>query len=438
MRTLVATVFALLIASSLAGQATRQAPKRAAPPSSSGQKLISIKVTGSERYTPEQIAASTNLQIGEEVSEDNFKEATQLLGETGLFTNVAYGYSYSSLGTKLELQVTDNSQLVPVVFDNVVWYTDQQLIDEIRRHVPLFQGRVALSGGLVDQVADVIAALIAERNPQFHADYLRSGPLGGPIDSIVFTVTGAQIRIRNLEFPGASSALIEALATVAGKVQDADYLRSRLALFAKMDATPVYLKRGFLKVSFGEAQAQVVSDTTDGTVVDVKLPVTEGIQYKLAAVEWTGNSILPADKLQPLIRGKAGDVANAVQLEQDFEAVRRLYGSRGYVKATTTPQLKFDDAASTVAYTVQVKEGELYRMGDLDIEGLDSKTVARLRTEWKLRQGEPYDCSYPKRFFTQSEADLPTDVRWKVTVHETVNDSDKTVDVTLQYSSNGP
>jgi outer membrane protein insertion porin family len=205
-----------------------------------------------------------------------------------------------------------------------------------------------------------------------------------------------------------------------------------------MDATPVYLKRGFLKVSFGEAQAQVVSDTTDGTVVDVKLPVTEGIQYKLAAVEWTGNSILPADKLQPLIRGKAGDVANAVQLEQDFEAVRRLYGSRGYVKATTTPQLKFDDAASTVAYTVQVKEGELYRMGDLDIEGLDSKTVARLRTEWKLRQGEPYDCSYPKRFFTQSEADLPTDVRWKVTVHETVNDSDKTVDVTLQYSSNGP
>jgi outer membrane protein assembly factor BamA len=155
-------------------------------------------------------------------------------------------------------------------------------------------------------------------------------------------------------------------------------------------------------------------------------------------VEWTGNTILPADKLQPLIHGKPGDVANAIQMEQDFEAVRRLYGSRGYVKAATEPQLKFDDDASTVGYTVQVKEGDLYRMGDLDIEGLDSKTVARLRTGWKLRQGEPYDSSYPTRFFTQSEADLPTDVRWKVAVHETVNDSDKTVDVTLQYSSDGP
>ena len=57
-------------------------------------KLVSLKVTDSRRYTNEEILAGSGLQIGKPVNEDDFKKATERLGQTGLFTNAAYSYTY--------------------------------------------------------------------------------------------------------------------------------------------------------------------------------------------------------------------------------------------------------------------------------------------------------------------------------------------------------
>lgn len=405
--------------------------------SPSGTKLISVKVTGTDRYTSEAITAASGLRLGESVNEESFREATQKLGATGLFTDIAYSYSFSAAGTKLELRVTENKQLVPVVFDNFAWYTDQELIEKVRASVPLFQGQVPVGRGLVDQVGDVIEGLLVQRNPEFHVKYLRAAESadGSPIQEVVFSVTGPQFRIRNVDFPGASASHLAALATAAKKLHDAEYQRSGLALFAKFDAQPIYRKEGFLRATFEPAQAEVVSETADEVVVDVKLPVAEGRQYKVKAFEWTGNTVYAADKLQPLIHAPAGQPMNGIQLDQDTEAVRRLYATRGYMKARVQSEPHFDDAESTVAYTLQVKEGDQYKMGDVDFEGVDEKTVARLREDWQLRAGETYDASYPLRFFKETAAgDLPRGSGWTLAVHESLNDKEKTVDVGLKFS----
>jgi outer membrane protein assembly factor BamA len=426
----------LLLSAGAVPQSRSSSQKRSPGSSLFAYKLIALKVTGTNRYTPEALAAASGLEIGQNVNEENFKEATQKLGATGLFTDIAYSYSFSPAGTKLELQVTENKQLIPIRFDNFAWYSDQELIDKVRASVPLFQGEVPVGGGLVDQVADVIDSLLVQRNPQFHVKYLRAteSENGGPIQDVVFSVTGAQFRIRNVEFPGASPSQIGALAAAARKLRDADYQRSGLALFAKFDAQPIYQKQGFLRARFEQAHPQVVSDTPEETVVDIKLPVVEGQQYKFKAVEWTGNSAFPADKLQTLIHAQSNAPMNGIQLDQDLEAVRRLYGTRGYMKARVQPEPRFDDAVNTVAYIIEIKEGDQYKMGDVDFEGLDEKTVARLREDWKLREGEPYDSSYPLRFFKESSADLPHTSGWTLAVHESVNDKEKTVDVGLKFA----
>ena len=99
-------------------------------PAASGDlmwKLVSIKVTGSQRYTNEEILATAGLQIGKPVNEDDFKKATEQLGQTGLFSNASYSYTYSSEGAKLDLQLSDNDQLVPARFDNFVWMSGQRI-----------------------------------------------------------------------------------------------------------------------------------------------------------------------------------------------------------------------------------------------------------------------------------------------------------------------
>ena len=148
-----------------------QTRKTSSPPSA--PRILSIKVTGSKRYTPDEIIAATGLQRGQPATEDDFKGVTQQLGESGAFSNVAYTFQFSSEGIKLELQVADGDQFVPVRFDNFVWLSDRDLLQKLSASVPLFQGELPLSGKLVDQVSDALQTLAIELKLRGRADYLR-------------------------------------------------------------------------------------------------------------------------------------------------------------------------------------------------------------------------------------------------------------------------
>ena len=427
-------ISAFLLVSTMAQTQIKPSPNKRRPgaATASAHKLAEIKVVGTNLYSPAQVISATGLKLGQNVNEEALKEATQKLGETRLFTHVAYSYSFSSEGTKLEFQLTDNEKLVPVEFDNLVWFSNQELLDKIHTAIPLFQGRVPAGGGLVDEIADILSVLLAQKNPQLHLDYLRSG--ADSRNAIVFSVSGTDISIQKIEFPGASSAHVPALIAAGKKLEGQDYQHSVLAAFIKTNLDPVYLKDGYLKAAFGEPEPHVITESPEETVVDVKLPITEGEQYKLGQISFSGNSVFPSEKLQPLIHLQPGVPVNALQLNSELEAMRRLYGTRGLVKAAVEPQAQYDDGASSVSYRVQVTEGSVYKMGDLDLEGLEDKAVARMREDWTLREGETYDSSYSQRFVKQALADLPSDAHWSIDVNESVNDQDKTVDVTLRFS----
>lgn len=425
---------ALLLAapSILVGQTAGKTPQKALPPSAF--KLISIKVTGTTRYTPQDVIAAAGLQVGQIAGEDDFKRASARLGDTGAFGNVMYAFQFSALGTKLDLQVSDAGEWVATRFDNFVWFTDQELLEGIRTRVPLFRDQLPVAGGLTDQVSDALQAMLIEKNVQGRADYLRASHQGSSrIEAIVFSVTGPDIRVRNVAFTGAGPEELSLLQSAAKSMQGQEYLRAILAAQVEKNLLPVYLSHGHLKAAFSDAQPKVVESNNQLTTVDVTFAVTPGKQYKLAGVQWVDNKAFPAEKLQSLIHLKTGEPANAVQLNRDLEDVHRLYGTRGYMAAHLEPQPQMDDEQSTVAYQLKVREGDVYNMGELDIQGLDSHMRDRMRAAWKLQEGKPYDASYPKRFLDESaEAVMPLGP-WNVKVHENPDPKDKTVDVTLRF-----
>jgi outer membrane protein insertion porin family len=395
-------------------------------------KLISINVTGTKRYTPPEIIAATGLQLGQTVSEADFKRASQQLGETGAFSDVAYTYQYSSQGTKLDFQVADSNQFIPVRFDNFVWFSDQELVEKLHSNVPLFHGQLPMAGGLIEQVSDALQTLLLERKLQGRADYMRAAHKDGPIDAFVFKVTGPTILIRNVAFTGAALAELPLLQAAAKDLKNQEYLRSMLQIQAEKNLLPIYLERGYLKAAFADAQPKIAQENPQETVVDVDVPVDSGRQYKLTQVLWLGNTVFAAEKLQPLIHLQTGQYANAVQLGNDLEAVQKLYGTRGYMAARIRSVPQMDDTQSTVSYQLQVHEGDVYHMGELEIQGLDARTTARLVEAWKLRGGDAYDASYPQQFLNDTNHVIPL-VSWKISVHNSLNEKDKTVDVTLRF-----
>ena len=166
--------------------------------------------------------------------------------------------------------------------------------------------------------------------------------------------------------------------------------------------------------------------------------VTPGLQYKLKSVEWSGNHEFPTDQLQKMVRAEPGQPANTVRLSDNLKDVQKLYGSRGFLTATIKANAEFDDATSTVDLRLDVKEGYVYHMGELEFRGLDNSLMAKLRSAWKLRFGEVYDATYIDEYLPAAQKLLPANLDWDVAHHVTANVRDKTVDVDIIYSVKAP
>jgi outer membrane protein assembly factor BamA len=412
------------------------------------RRLLAIKITGSKRYSEDAIAAASGLEIGSSITEDDLKKASRRLGDTGAFSDVAYSYSYSSTGTKLEFHVTDTNDFVSVRFEDFVWFSDAELRSHIKQHVPLFDGQLPLSGNLPDQVSDVLQAMLVEGAIPGHVDFQRVGKEDGPVEAISYRVSDVLVRVGNIEFTGAGEAELPALKAAGEKFPPPrEFSRSRLNQLVQQQLLPIYHARGYLKAAFSDPQPHAVGmpnatsapETVEvgprnQSVVDVTFAVTPGLQYKLSGLTFSGNREFPAEQLQKMIHLEVGQPANTVRLGNELKDIQKLYGTRGFIAASLKANAQFDDAASTAAMTIDVKEGSAYRMGDLEFRGLDNSLTAKLRDAWKIRQGDVYNASYIDEYLPLAYKLLPPNFDWEVSPHVTANAHDKTVDVDLIYS----
>jgi outer membrane protein assembly factor BamA len=239
---------------------------------------------------------------------------------------------------------------------------------------------------------------------------------------------------------------VPALEAAGRRLPEHEYSRTRLNQLVQRQLLPVYYERGYLKAQFGEPQPKVVkqpgAETEDGprnhTIVDVTFAVTPGQQYKLKGLQWSGNHEFPTETLQKMVRMEPGQPANTVRLGDNLKDIQKLYGSRGFVTAAIKPEAEFDDAAGTVAIRLDVTEGPVFHMGELEFRGLDNSLMARLRNAWKIRFGEVYDATYLSEYLPAAHKLLPPTLDWDVAPHVTANVRDKTVDVDLIYSVKAP
>ena len=335
---------------------------------------------------------------------------------------------------------------MPAHFENFVWFTDSELLAALQSRVPLFKGLLPLTGNLSDHLSEALQAILTEKHLPGQVDCLGEAhdQNGGPLTGVACRVEEVSILIHGFEFPGATPEQSTLLTTAARRAIGGNYARSNLAALTNYDLLPVYLKLGYLKAAFGPSDAHVIPPVPQTAPapdeqgppeiqVDAILPVTPGKVYATSGVEWKGNSAISTTELAPLLHLAVGQPADAVRLLADIAGIDKLYRSRGYMAAQIKPEAQFDDEKSTVHYHVNVVEGDLYRMGEFDILGLDSQAKARMVEAWTLRPGQPYNADYLKKYLNDTGRLLPRGVQWATTVHETPDAKDKTVDVEIHF-----
>ncbi len=412
-------------------------------------KIKEIHVTGLKLYAQAEVLTACGLTVGQSIVEGDLKGVVNHLGATGAFSEISYSYSTSAGAVKVELAVVEVDKLVPVEFENFIWWTDADLRTQLRARVPLFKDKLPAEGTINDSVADALQAMVSERGIPGNVQYSRQVTQeGGSPELVSYRVEGAAIRVQSVDFPAANPEELPELRSAARRqLIGKPYSASQISIIAEHDFRDVYLSRGYLEVKFGTPSASVAPDPRSAAdhssdaeaddekpvLVAVSLPVESGIQFQFTTVDWVGNKAFNADQLEKAVALQRGQPANLLQLRQGLEHMKKIYSTRGYMKIGYKIEPHLDPAAKTASFTVHVLEGAVYHFGDLTFEGLDSKAAARLRDQWTIRPGEPFDTDYEARFLKESQPPLPPGSKWSIVVEEHVNESDKTVDLTIRY-----
>ena len=129
---------------------------------------------------------------------------------------------------------------------------------------------------------------------------------------------------------------------------------------------------------------------------------------------------------------QAGQPADAVRLEHNLGDVRKLYGSRGYMGAQLRTQHVLSKAGDA-RFELTVQEGDIYRMGSLEIlaPDLDRSVREQMRTAWNIAAGAVYDSSRSKQFMADTRHLLPPQSTWEYTYREEMDDPNKVVNLVI-------
>jgi outer membrane protein assembly factor BamA len=361
-------------------------------------KVVGVKVTGSARFTSEQIAPVSEIRPGDMVSRDDIQAAADHLGQIGRFLNVRYRFNSRGQDVEVEFQLED-APAFPVSFDNFPWFTDEEIVEALKQSVPLFDGTAPGQGAILEAMKGTLDELLQRRGVTAVVEFTELGRADGDGMMMQFRAVGASMRVAAVQFSDPlaqeSRRVRERLDDIVGK----PYSRFAAELFLREQVRPIYFERGHLRVHFGRPEARFTGDPNKPLPDQVTLVVSiePGPAYNWAGAEWSGIAAFGAEPLNATLALTIGELANGNKIHAALERVRGEYTSRGYLDVDIQAEPEFSESEAggirlyKALYRINVTEGAVYRMGELIVTGLSVTGERRLIAAWKIPGGEYFN-----------------------------------------------
>ncbi len=208
--------------------------------------------------------------------------------------------------------------------------------------------------GQLKRISSVVRELYAEKGYQFASVTPLIRPAGGSpkLVNVTFVVSeGPQVAIRDVEFVGnhqisddrlmaamKANRAVGLLSFVRGTgVYQTDKYAEDVEAVAGL-----YRERGYIEVRVGQPELRPLQDSRDGARrwVQLRIPVTEGRQYRIGRLTFDGNTKVKPDALAAVFKIKAGDIYNEEQMRKGLDKAREIYGAGGYYEFTAYPDLQ--------------------------------------------------------------------------------------------------
>lgn len=252
-------------------------------------------------------------------------------------------------------------------------YNDHSAANAVERVLELYRTEGYLNAEVTSELTDVnegLATLILHVKPK------------------------SKLHITDIKFSGnnriAAKALRKQMETddwgIFSFITDAGVLKRDVLDKDVAKIRAYYQDHGFIKVVVGDP---LIDPQEKGIVITI--PISEGPQYKVGQVSFTGDLVKPEADYFQLMRLKPGAVYSRSQLERDREAIGRVYAQQGYARVRVKIDPKVNDEEKTIDLPFDIAKNQLVYIERISIDGNTRTRDKVIRREIPLVEGALFD-----------------------------------------------
>lgn len=353
-------------------------------------KMIDVQYAGANALSKEKILANMRTRVGKPYDDRVVEEDIRNLYATGNISNVRIFGEPSPDGVKVIVVVQPKAQITEVALTGVTQFKESRVRKEISA-----------------KAGDALSEASLEADKQKIADYyagkgFSDADVSYKVETnektgkarVVFNVAeGGKQVIKGVVFEGNTvfkeselkkvvkskpKGLLE-MFSKAGRV-DQDAMADDMRAIREL-----YQSRGYVDAEVGRPQI-----SRDGTRATITFPITEGVQYRVGKVSYTGAQVFTNDEIAKNAKIQPGAIFSPQNVKADVKAIQDLYGTRGYIDfqagADVSPAGK---GVMNVAY--KMEEGVQSYVEHIDIQGNTRTKDKVIRREIALAPGDLYN-----------------------------------------------
>ena len=385
-------------------------PVREAPAQAPTAMVASIEIRGNKKIELPAIEGRLTLKPGDPYTPENVRGQIRILYETGYFEDVQVETESTPQGIALTFIVQEKPFITEIVFDGNEELSDDKLKEKIT-----IKSQAFLDQQQAKESAEKIR-LAYQEDGFFSAEVI---PIVQTLDEdrkrlTFFIKEGEKAKVKTVNFDGMRSAtkgeVFKVTATrewvpwyglftqlkLPSFLSDAGVLKREEMNNDVERIREVLLNKGYLNAQVGLPTVELSEDKKWFVVT---YAVNEGEPFTVADVGFRGNTVFEEPELRDRMKIKPGEIFQRQKIRDEISRLTDLYGSKGYAFAEVIPNVNPNAEERTATIILNIKEGEMMRIRQININGNDKTKDNVIRRELRVDEQDVIDTPSLKRSF---------------------------------------
>jgi len=327
--------------------------------------VVAVEFVGLSETSAAYAREIAGVKVGDTATAALLDGAVAKLVRTGRFLTARYLTKPEEGGVRVAFEVTERRAISRISYSGMNKYTESKATKEIAVKV----GETVDHFAIRDGIESLRTKYRDDGFGEVEINYDRE--LVDTTGELRIEVTeGRRVRVTKINFVGNQTyprtELMRQIETrtafwfMRSGALDEEKLQRDVARLRKY-----HRDQGFLDATV-EVSKEEVGDSGD---MAVTYTINEGARYTVEEIQWAGHTVFSVDELRGMMKTQVGKVLRQPELDSDIRTITDRYGEIGHIYVQVRSDRAYSDTPGQVRLTINIKEGEQFKVGRVVVRG---------------------------------------------------------------------